>query len=365
MTQFTPTPSRPAPVSEAGVIGWLRKNLFSSIPNSIVSLFAIWVAWQILSSVFSWAIWNADWKGSTRADCTSGGACWVFISVRMKTFIYGFYPSELLWRPNVVFAVLAALLIWMTVPRLPYKKWVVLASLTIFPVFAYIMLYGNSFGLERVPTSRWGGIMLTLVLAIVGIVAALPIGILLALGRRSDMPIVRFVSTIFIEFWRGVPLITVLFMASVMLPLFFSGGTSVDRLLRALIGITLFQAAYIAEVVRGGLQAIPKGQYEAADALGLSYWQKTNLIVLPQALKIMIPGLVNTLISLFKDTTLVLIIGLGDLLAMVRQALADPAWLGFPTEGYVFAALMFWIFCFSMSRYSQYLERRLNTGHKN
>ena len=206
--------------------------------------------------------------------------------------------------------------------------------------------------------------MLTLVVATVGIVAALPIGILLALGRRAEMPIIRSICTVFIEFWRGVPLITVLFMASVMLPLFASGETDFDKLLRAMIGIVLFQSAYMAEVVRGGLQAIPKGQYEAADALGLSYWKSMMLIVLPQALKIMIPGIVNTFIALFKDTTLLLIIGLLDLLAIVQAALNDPEWLGFSVEGYIFVAAVFWVFCFGMSRYSQYLERKLHTGHR-
>ena len=206
--------------------------------------------------------------------------------------------------------------------------------------------------------------MLTLLLATVGMVGALPIGIVLALGRRSNMPIVKSFCVIFIEFWRGVPLITVLFMASVMLPLFLPSDMSVDRLVRALIGLTLFQSAYMAEVIRGGLQAIPKGQEEAAAALGMTYWKRMGLIILPQALKMMIPGIVNTFISLFKDTTLVMIIGLFDLLGIVQAALADSRWLGFSLEGYVFAAFMFWIFCFSMSRYSQYLERKLHTGHK-
>jgi general L-amino acid transport system permease protein len=198
----------------------------------------------------------------------------------------------------------------------------------------------------------------------VGIVASLPVGIVLALGRRSQMPIVKSVCVIYIEFWRGVPLITVLFMSSVMLPLFFPEGTDFDKLLRAMIGIIMFQSAYMAEVVRGGLQAIPKGQYEAAAALGLSYWKSMSLIILPQALKLVIPGIVNTFIALFKDTTLVLIIGLFDLLAIIQQANSDSSWLGFDTEGYVFAASIFWVFCFSMSRYSIALEAKLHTGHK-
>ncbi len=362
---FTPTPARRPPASQLGVIGWLRANMFSSIPNSILSLIALYVAWQVLSWVIGWAFINADWTGTSREDCTSSGACWVFIGVRFDQFIYGFYPEEFRWRPNLTFFLLAGFLLWLGVPGIGGKKWGTLLSLTAFPAAVYVLLYGGLFGLPVVPTSRWGGILLTMVLAITGIVLAIPIGIALALGRRSNMPAVRLVCTIFIEFWRGVPLITILFMASVMLPLFFTEGVTIDRLIRALIGITLFQSAYMAEVVRGGLQALDKGQYEAADALGLTYWQKMNLVVLPQALKIMIPGIVNTTISLWKDTSLVVIIGLLEVLGQVRQALADPEWLGFPAEGYVFAALTFWIFCFSMSRFSQYLERRLDTGHGN
>jgi general L-amino acid transport system permease protein len=231
-------------------------------------------------------------------------------------------------------------------------------------VLAYWLLHGGFFGLSTVSTSQWGGLMLTLVIAAVGIAGALPLGILLALGRRSEMPAIRVICVTFIEFWRGVPLITVLFMSSVMLPLFLPEGLSFDKLMRALIGVILFQSAYIAEVVRGGLQAIPKGQYEAAAAMGLGYWRMMGLVILPQALKLVIPGIVNTFIALFKDTSLVIIIGLFDLLNSIKQATTDPAWLGMATEGYVFAALIFWIFCFGMSRYSQHLERKLDTGHK-
>jgi general L-amino acid transport system permease protein len=225
------------------------------------------------------------------------------------------------------------------------------------------LFYGGLFGLSVVETHQWGGLMLTLVLALVGMVLSLPLGILLALGRRSQMPVVRAACVTYIELWRGVPLITVLFMASVMLPLFLPEGATLDKLLRAMIGIVLFQASYMAEVVRGGLQAIPKGQYEAAEALGLGYWQGIGLIILPQALKLVIPGIVNTFIALFKDTTLVLIIGLFDLLGIVQQAFADPNWLGYSVEGYLFAGLIYWAFCFSISRYSQALERELHRGH--
>jgi len=232
-----------------------------------------------------------------------------------------------------------------------------------FPVFTWFMLYGGFFGLSRVETRQWGGLTLTLIISTVGIAGALPLGIVLALGRRSKMPVVKWFSIIFIEFWRGVPLITVLFMSSVMLPLFLSEGSNVDKLIRALVAVVMFQSTYVAEVVRGGLQALPRGQYEAAESLGLSYWKTQGLVILPQALKMVIPSLVNTIIELFKDTSLVVIIGLFDLFSSVQQATVDPAWLGMSTEGYVFAAAVYWLFCFSMSSYSQHLEKRFQTGH--
>ena len=228
---------------------------------------------------------SADWIGTTRNDCTSDGACWVFISQRLNQFLYGFYPEAETWRLDLAFFMMAALIAWLIIPKTPFKGWVAAFTLLIFPFIAFVLLSGGYFGLETVETHKWGGLSLTLVLAVVGIVAALPFGVLLALGRRSEMPIVRSLSVVYIEIWRGVPLITVLFMASVMLPLFFPEDMNFDKLLRALIGITMFQSAYMAEVVRGGLQAIPKGQYEAADSLGLGYWQKMNMIILPQALK--------------------------------------------------------------------------------
>ncbi|WP_043531021.1 amino acid ABC transporter permease [Litchfieldella xinjiangensis] len=356
--------ARPAPTHTIGPVAWLRANLFSGPINTILSLAAIYLLVSLLVPTIQWAFIDADWVGTSRDDCSREGACWVFINARIGQFIYGLYPRHEIWRVNVTFGLFAVLIAWLAIPRLPLKRWVAVATLVVFPFVAFALLYGGRFGLPVVETHRWGGLMLTLVLAVVGMVAALPIGTLLALGRRSKMPIVKSFSVIFIEFWRGVPLITVLFMASVMLPLFLPTGMNVDRLVRALIGITLFQSAYMAEVIRGGLQAIPRGQEEAAAALGMGYWKRMGLIVLPQALKMMIPGIVNTFISLFKDTTLVMIIGLFDLLGIVQAALSDSRWLGFSVEGYAFAALVFWIFCFSMSRYSQYLERKLHTGHK-
>ena len=251
-------------------------------------------------------------------------------------------------------------------PSVPGKRWNVLFLLAVFPVAAYILLFGGWFTLPRVETARWGGLMLTLVVAISGIAASLPLGVLLALGRRSALPAVRLASIVFIEFWRGVPLITVLFMSSVLLPLFLPDGVHFDKLLRALIGVALFSAAYMAEVVRGGLQAIPRGQYEAAMALGLGYWKTMRLIVLPQALKLVIPGIVNTFIGLFKDTTLVLIIGLFDLLGIIQLSFTDPKWAS-PNQSltaYLFAAGVYWLFCFGMSRYSLFMERRLNVEQR-
>jgi general L-amino acid transport system permease protein len=352
------------PVTEVGVLAWLKHNLFSTWYNTLLTLLCAWLLWQVVPPLLGWALLDADFTGTSREDCTSGGACWVFVKARFWQFMYGFYPIGQRWRVNLAFVILILALIPLFLPRLRHKLPLAAGILVIYPIVAYCLFYGGVFGLPVVETSRWGGLFLTLVIAGVGIVASLPLGILFALGRRSDMPIVRAVCITFIEVMRGVPLITVLFMASVMLPLFLPQGVNFDKLLRALVGVALFSAAYMAEVVRGGLQAIPKGQYEAAQALGLSYWKMMGLIVLPQALRIVIPGIVNTLIGLFKDTTLVLIIGLFDLLGIVQAALTDASWIGYATEGYIFAAFGFWIFCFGMSRYSMYVERKLSAGRR-
>ncbi|MFO1351991.1 MAG: amino acid ABC transporter permease [Gammaproteobacteria bacterium] len=357
-------PDLPPPATSVGALAWVRKNLFSSLPNTILTLIALYLLYRIIPPLLDWVFLKADLDGESRAACTSGGACWVFIKARFPQFIYGFYPQAERWRVNAVFVMTAALILLLIGQGVPYKKWLGLFALLIFPAVAYFLLHGGAFGLAVVETRLWGGLMLTLVVAIVGIVASLPLGILLALGRRSDMPLVRGFCIAFIELWRGVPLITVLFMASVMLPLFLPEGVNFDKLLRALIGVALFSAAYMAEVVRGGLQAIPKGQYEAAAAMGLGYWKMMGLVVLPQALNLVIPGIVNTFIGLFKDTTLVLIIGLFDFLGIVQAASTAAEWKGYAVEGYVFCAVVYWLFCFGMSRYSQSLERKLHTGHR-
>ena len=364
MNAFVFKPDMPPPVKTVGVVAWVRANLFSTWLNSLLTLVALYLVWLIIAPLLQWAVIDANWLGTTRADCTKSGACWVFIQQRFDQFMYGYYPQAERWRVNLTVGLALVGAAPLFIRLFPRRAMYGVCFLVTYPLVAFTLLYGGYLGLQAVPTSQWGGLMLTLVIATVGIAGALPLGIVLALGRRSNMPAVKVVCVTFIEFWRGVPLITVLFMSSVMLPLFLPEGMSFDKLLRAMIGVVLFQSAYIAEVVRGGLQAIPKGQYEAAGAMGLGYWRAMGLVILPQALRLVIPGIVNTFIALFKDTSLVVIIGLFDLLNSVKQAAADPAWLGMATEGYVFAALVFWIFCFGMSHYSRNLERKLDTGHK-
>ena len=413
----------------AGAVGWLRQNLFSSPLNALLTVLALYVLYVVVPPAIRWAFIDADWAGTTREACDSGGACWVFIRVWFKRLMYGLYPDAQIWRINVGYALAVVAGALLFVPRFPWKGWVGAFLLAVYPIIAFVLFVGGTFrvslvslavglalvagtvarflpalrerpwaarwrrvypvfavaalaGLalaDRLPggapvvvsvqpwplveTRLWGGLFITLVIATVGIVASLPLGILLALGRRSHLPVVRAICVVFIEVWRGVPLITVLFMASNMFPLFMPEGVNFDKLLRALLGVAIFAAAYMAEVVRGGLQAIPKGQYEAAAAMGLGYWRTTALVVLPQALRIVIPGIVNNFIGLFKDTTLVLVIGLFDFLGMAQAASSDTHWIGYMTEGYVFTGVGFWIFCFGMSRYSQRLERRLHTGH--
>ncbi|HEY5716413.1 MAG TPA: amino acid ABC transporter permease [Psychromonas sp.] len=358
MAVYTFKEAKPAPSTSKGVVFWLRENLFSNIGNSLLTLLGIYIIYAILPPLLDWMIFDATWSG-TKEEVVKGGARWIFIIEKFDQFIYGFYPEAQHWRPNLVALLSIAFILAMNfIPNLKVK----IGLMAVYPIICFVLIHGGM-GLEVVPTEQWGGLMLTILVATVGIIASFPIGVVLALGRQSDMPILKTLCVGFIEFVRGVPLITILFMASVVLPLFFSDGIDFDKLLRALIGITLFQAAYIAEVIRGGLQAIPKGQYEASESLGLSYWQGMILIILPQALKISIPNLVGSFIALFKDTTLVLIIGLFDVLAMVTLTNSDSNWLGFEIEGYVFVTMIYWVFCFSMSQYSKSIERKYNTEH--
>lgn len=364
-----PTPDQPPPRIEVGVLGWMHANLFSSWLNTALTVLAVYLLITILPPIIDWGLINATWEGRDRSICDANkdGACWTFIKVRFLQIMFGLYyganPDQV-WRPVLAFVLLVLLAIPLFLESFRYKRQLGITLLVVFPFAGYALIHGAWLGLPVAETAQWGGFMLTFILASVGIVCALPIGILLALGRRSEMPLVRALSVGYIEFWRGTPLITILFMASVMLPLFFPAEVDFDKVARAMIGIAMFQSAYTAEAVRGGLQSIPKGQFEAADAMGLKYWQSMRLVVLPQALKVSIPGIVNSFIELFKDTSLVAIIGLLDLLNMAQTASRSMEWKGYDMEGYLFAALLFWICCYGMSRYSQALERQLDTGHK-
>jgi general L-amino acid transport system permease protein len=450
-----PLPPLPAPYAATGVTGWFRQRLFATSGDIAMTMIGLAAFVFIAIPLFRFLLTDAVWTGTSRDACANvlTGACWPFVWAKLNQFIYGFYPLDQLWRPNIVFALGAVLLVPMLIPSLPFKRLNAILLLAVYPVVSFVLLTGGNldprrfligrffdvakifdfgaslgirlpswidypafgmratfwldyaasallltvaialvarifgtrivtslkvmlslfavlalliapldadFGLQWVETREWGGLLVTLVVAVTGIVAALPIGILLALGRRSKMLLIRWASIAFIEFWRGVPLITVLFFATYMLPLFLPGGASIERLVRALIGVALFSGAYMAEVVRGGLAAIPKHQYESAAALGLGYWKTMGLIVLPQALNNVIPGIVNNFIGLFKDTTLVQIVAILDLLGQVRSAFSDPNWSS-PTTlytGFAFAGIIYFVFCFAMSRYSLFLERR-------
>jgi general L-amino acid transport system permease protein len=359
-------PDLPPPPEHAGLWAQVRRHLFSGPVDTALTVLAAVVVVAVVPPIFEWTVLNAKWTGSGPQDCppASQGACWIIVGAWARGLAAGFYPQAELWRPALALLVVAAALVPLFVMRLPGRRvWLGLALAA--PFLCFLLLRGG-LGLEIVPTMDWGGFLLTLVVGLTGIAAALPIGIVLALGRRSSLPVVRILATIMIEVPRGVPLITLLFMASVMLPLFLPSGVELDKLLRALVVVSLFEGAYMAEVVRGGLQAIPKGQREAAEALGLGYWQTQLLIVLPQALRLVIPSIVNSYIGLFKDTTLVSIIGLFDLLGMADAALKDPSWLGRPgsffLEVYAVVALVFFVCCFAMSRASLWLEHRLAHG---
>ncbi|TSJ61967.1 amino acid ABC transporter permease [Starkeya sp. 3C] len=438
----------PPPVRRVGAIGWMRENLFSSVLNTMLTIVGILAVLWLVPPLVRFMLIDAVWTGENREACLGPGvgACWPFIKAKFGQLIYGFYPIDQRWRPNIVFAAGLVLMVPLLVPSWPLKRLNSLLFFVAYPIIAFVLLTGGNinasaflferfglvhaitgdvtvagvnvafwvdyvltallvmavvggliaalggngraaaraamwvflafgalvlvwdidFGLSYVETRQWGGLLVTLVIAVTGIVASLPLGILLALGRRSQMPIVRLLSVIFIEFWRGVPLITVLFFATYMLPLFLPQGTNPDALLRALVGVALFSAAYMAEVVRGGLQAISKGQYEGAMAMGLTWSQMMRLIILPQALTLVIPGIVNSFISLFKDTTLVLIVSIFDFLGQLRASFTDPNWASPVTlyTGFAFAGLVYFLFCFGMSRYSLFVERRLNTSHR-
>ena len=364
----TPAERLPPPPARGGAAGWIRANLLSSPTNIALTLIGVlFVAWA-LPPLIRFFLIDAVWSGSGREACVASpaqphpGACWAFVRAWLSYFVYGFYPVGERWRVDTFFAALAfgiGWVLWLSAPRRGIGA---VYFFVVLPLLSYVLLHGLPWiGLVEVSTALWGGVLVTIVVSTIGMVFSLPLGILLALGRRSQMPAVRVLSVMFIEFVRGVPLITVLFMASVMLPLFVPERFAPDKLVRALIGVALFASAYMAEVVRGGLVAIPRGQYEAARALGLTYWRMTALVILPQALRVTLPNIVNTYIGLFKDTTLVFIVGIFDFLRTIEAARGDPRWAS-PTigvTGYAFAALFYFACCYAMSRYARRVEVRL------
>jgi general L-amino acid transport system permease protein len=363
-----PVAALPPPMARAGAFGWARANLFSSPLNIVLTIVCVaLIAWAVPPLV-RFFLTDAVWSGTSGEACAASpehpnpGACWAFVRVWFSYFVYGFYPLSQRWRVDVFFVAFALGTVWLLRLSAPRRDLAAVYFFVVLPVLSYVLLHGMPLlGLVVVSTSLWGGILVTIVVAAIGIVFSLPLGILLALGRRSTLPVVKIVSVTFIEFVRGVPVITVLFMASVMLPLFVPERFAPDKLFRALIGVALFASAYMAEVVRGGLAAVPRGQYEAAGALGLSYWRMMGLVILPQALRITLPNILNTFIGLFKDTTLVFVVGIFDFLRTLEAARADPKWAvpNIPLTGYAFAAIFYFICCYGMSRYARRMEVRL------
>ncbi len=339
----------------------LNKNINSNNFNALLTLFTIFIIIKSIPPMLDWFILEANFVGNSKDDCTGDGACWVFIKVWFNRFMYGLYPNAEQWRINTAFLILFAIVGVSFFVSEKLKKYFILFLVFVFPFLGIKLISGGSFGLEYVESAAWGGLSLTFIISAFAILFCFPIGVILALGRRSSLPAIKYISIGFIELWRGVPLITVLFMSAVMFPMFLPDGTFIDKLIRVLIAITLFEAAYMAEVVRGGLQALPKGQYEAAKSLGMGYWRMNALIILPQALKLVIPGIANTLLALVKDTPLIFVVGLMELAGMIGLAKTNPKWLGMAMEGYVFAGLVFWVICYAMSRYSQNLEKKLST----
>lgn len=349
------------PVTAVGPLGWLRKNLFSSPLNSLLTLLTLAFLWKTVPPLIRWAFADALWATPSALCRQTDGACWSVISQNIRFILFGFYPYDQQWRPTVA-VILLLCLIFFSRDRKYWTKVLAYAWLVGLAAMGTLMA-GGVLGLSAVESTQWGGLPLTLLLAVFGLTAAYPLGVVLALGRQSRMPAVKILCILYIELIRGVPLISLLFMASIIFPLFLPAGITINKILRAQAAIILFTAAYIAEVVRGGLQAIPRGQYEAAESLGLNYYLTMRLVVLPQALKIVIPPTVSILISAFKDTSLVVIIALYDVLKTTQTVLSNPEWMGFSREAYLFLAVLYFTGCFSMSHYSRRLEKQLSTEH--
>jgi general L-amino acid transport system permease protein len=373
MTSITDAPQNPLPFNRARsrkvpggrVIRWLRANLFASVTSSVISVLLIALLAKAFVSLVQWGFWNAIWSvpGDQTAACRSIrglGACWAVIPEKYRFILFGTYPFSEQWRPALVCLTFIALL-YVSSRRSWWRKELV-AVWAAALVLIGVLMWGGIAGLTYVSQDRWGGLPVTLILATFGLAFGFPLGIVVALGRRSKLPAIRSLCVLYVELIRGVPLISLLFMASVMFPLFMPDGVNIDKLLRAQIAFVLYAGAYLAEVIRGGLQAVPRGQHDAADALGLSYWKKNGLIILPQAIRHVIPPLVNTFIAFFKDTSLVLIIGIFDLLTTAKTSIIDPAWQPFSVEVYIFVGLIYFVFCFAMSRYSRGLEAQARPG---
>jgi general L-amino acid transport system permease protein len=367
MTSISDVPQNPLPFNSARsrklpgrhVIRWLRANLFASVTSSVISVLLIALLGKALVSLVQWGYWNAIW--SVPSDQTGAcrsirglGACWAVIPEKYRFILFGTYPFSEQWRPALVCLTFIAL--FYVSSRRSWWRTELVAVWAAALVLIGVLMWGGVAGLTYVSQDRWGGLPVTLILATFGLAFGFPLGIVVALGRRSKLPAIRSLCVLYVELIRGVPLISLLFMASVMFPLFMPDGVNIDKLLRAQIAFVLYAGAYLAEVIRGGLQAVPRGQHDAADALGLTYWKKNGLIILPQAIRHVIPPLVNTFIAFFKDTSLVLIIGIFDLLTTAKTSIIDPAWQPFSVEVYVFVGLIYFVFCFAMSRYSRQLE---------
>ena len=343
----------------------LNKNVNTSNFNALLTLLIIFIIIKSIPPSMSWMILDANISGDSRDACTGTGACWTYIKVWFKRFMYGMYPNELHWRINIAFILVIALGLIGLIKTEKLKKYLPLYYVVIYPIIAFLIIYylisGGAFGLEWVETGAWGGLSLTFIVSFFCLIFCFPLGMILALGRRSTLPVIRYISIGYIEFWRGVPLITVLFMSSVMFPMFLPEDFFMDKLVRVIIAITLFEAAYCAEVIRGGLQSLPRGQYDAAKSLGMGYWKMQTFVILPQALKLVIPGIANTFLALVKDTPLIFVVGLAELAGMLALAKTNPEWLGFAMEGYIFASIIFWIICYAMSKYSYNLEEKYKT----
>ena len=343
----------------------LNKNINNSNFNAALTLLIIFLIFKAIPPSLSWMILDANISGETKDACTGTGACWTYIKVWFRRFMYGMYPNEQHWRINTAFLLVIGLGTFGLFATEKMKKFLALYYVVIYPILAFLIIYylisGGYFGLEWIETGAWGGLSLTFIVSFFCLIFCFPLGMILALGRRSNLPAVRYISIGYIEFWRGVPLITVLFMSSVMFPMFLPEDFFMDKLVRFIIAITLFEGAYCAEVIRGGLQSLPRGQYDAAKSLGMGYWKMHIFVILPQALKLVIPGICNTFLALVKDTPLIFVVGLAELAGMLALAKTNPKCLGFAMEGYIFAAIIFWIICYAMSKYSYNLEEKYKT----